>query len=207
MCLIGVLVSLAGCAGKIHYPNYYVLNIPTPAPEANVPTPVLGSAAVREFSAPRFLKAGTIVYRQTPEQLGFYEYGRWAVDPRGSVTDAFVRALQARGTFKSVHAFDGRTPSEYLVTGSLDHLEEVDQGRDVFVTVGLSAQLLDLKTGEVIWRDVYSESSRLDQHALPGLVAGMSQAAEQAVAHLASSMQDHVTQTAATSGSTNAGQQ
>jgi uncharacterized lipoprotein YmbA len=115
-CLVGALVSLVDCAGKVHYPNYYVLNIPTPAPEAVAPKPVLGSAAVPEFSAPRFLKAGAIVYRQTPEQLGFYEYGRWAVDPRGSVTDALVRAVQARGVFTSVHVFDGRIPSDYLIT-------------------------------------------------------------------------------------------
>jgi uncharacterized lipoprotein YmbA len=200
-------MGLAACAGKVRYPNYYVLNVPATVSEPVQLKPTLGSAAVREFYAPRFLRAGPIVYRQSPEQLGFYNYDRWASDPRSAVTAAFVQTLQARGVFQSVHVFDGRATSDYLVTGTLEHLEEVDQGRDVFISVGLSAQLLDLKTGNVLWRGKSSQSTRLDHRAMPGLVAGMSQAAEQAVTRLVSSMQDRVLQASASPGTRDAGRQ
>jgi uncharacterized lipoprotein YmbA len=207
VCLTGALVSLAACGSKVRYPNYYVLNVPAPAPELARPKPVLGYAAVREFSAPRFLRAGPIVYRPSPEQLGFYNYDRWAVDPRSAVTSAFVQALQARGVFQSVHVFDGRATSDYLVTGTLEHLEEVDQGHDVFISVGLSAHLLDLKTGAVLWRDTSSQTTKLERRELPDLVAGMSRAAGQAVAHLVSSMQDRLLQASASPGITDTSQQ
>lgn len=199
VCLAGGLLSLAACGGKLRYPNYYVLNVP-PAPEVIGAKPVLGSASVREFSAPSFLRAGPIVYRQSPEQMGFYEYDRWAADPRSAITSTLVQNLQARGLFESVHLFDGRATSDYLVTGTLDHLEEVDQGHDVFISVAVSAQLFDLKTGDVVWRDSSSEISKLDHHAVPSLVAGMSQAAEHAVTRLVSSMQDRLTQLSASRG-------
>lgn len=204
---VGALMSLAACGGKVRYPHYYVLNVPAPAPEISRVKPALGSAAVREFSAPRFLRAGPIVYRQSPEQLGFYNYDRWAVDPRSAVTSAFVQTLQARGLFQSVHVFDGRATSDYLVTGRLDQLEEVDKGHDVFISTSVSAQLLDLKTGDVLWRDVSSETTRLEQRAVPGLVAGMSQATEQAVTHLVSSMQDRLVQLPGSPGISDARQQ
>ena len=86
--LMTALVGLAGCSGKIRYPSYYVLNVPIPAPAANRPVPMLGSVAVRQFDAPSFLRGGPIVYRESPEQLDFYEYHRWAVDPRRAVTGA-----------------------------------------------------------------------------------------------------------------------
>jgi uncharacterized lipoprotein YmbA len=204
---LGALMSLAACGGKIRYPSYYVLNVPAPAPEPVQLKPTFGSAAVREFYAPRFLRAGPIVYRQSPEQLGFYNYDRWAVDPRSAVTAAFVQTLQARGVFQSVHVFDGRASSDYLVTGTLEHLEEVDQGHDIFIRVGLSAQLLDLKTGNVLWRGKSLQSTRLEHRAVQGVVAGMSQAAEQAVTRLVSSMQDGVLQASASPGIRDAGQQ
>jgi uncharacterized lipoprotein YmbA len=85
----GIFVILGG--GKIHYPSYYVLNLPPPPPQPAQSKPSLGSAAVRQFSAPRFLRAGAIVYRQSPEQLGFYNYDRWAVDPGSVVTSALSK--------------------------------------------------------------------------------------------------------------------
>jgi uncharacterized lipoprotein YmbA len=133
VCLPAALVSLTGCAGKIRYPSYYVLNLPAPVPQGTQPKPLLGSVAVREFRAPAFLRAGPIMYRQSTGHLDFYDYHRWAVDPRSAVTNAVVQNMQTGGAFQAVHLFDGREASDYLITGTLDHLEEVDQGHDVFV--------------------------------------------------------------------------
>src|SRR5260370_38842045 len=103
VCLTAALASLAGCAGKIRYPNYYVLNLPAPIPQATQPKPLLGAVAVREFRAPAFLRAGPIVYRQSPDQLDFYDYHRWAVDPRSAVTNAVVQNMHNTGVCQAVH--------------------------------------------------------------------------------------------------------
>ena len=192
VCLAGMLVSLTGCAGKARYPSYYVLNLPPPVPVPAQPKPLLGSVAVREFAAPAFLRAGPIVYRPSADQLDFYDYHRWALDPRSAVTNALIDGMQARGVFRSVHLFDGRGTSDYLVTGTLDHLEEIDQGHDVFIKVGVSAQLMDLRTGNVLWSDASSKTTKVERRAVPGIVAEMSDAAEGAVEHLLSSMQNRV---------------
>jgi ABC-type uncharacterized transport system auxiliary subunit len=190
----GISVILTACGGKIHYPGYYVLNLPPAAPQPAQSKPSLGSAGVRQFSAPRFLRAGPIVYRQSPEQLGFYNYDRWAVDPRSVVTSAFVQVIESRSIFESVHPSDERARSDYLITGTLDHLEEVDQGHRVFISVSISAQLMNVKTGNVVWSDASLQTKSLEDHAMAGLVAGMSQAAEQAVTTLVSSMQGRLLQ-------------
>src|SRR5580704_10444687 len=49
--LIAALICLIGCAGTIRYPNYYVLNVPASVPAKVAPKTILGSAAVREFTA------------------------------------------------------------------------------------------------------------------------------------------------------------
>src|SRR5271170_1016403 len=150
--LMTALASLSGCAGKIQYPSYYVLNVPAPPPVKGQSKPILGSVAVREFDAPAFLRGGSIAFRKSPEQLDFYNYHRWAEDPRRVVTLAMVREMQARGVFQSVDLFDGRGTPECLLTGTLDQLEEVDEGSNVSVEAGLSARLVNLRSGEVIWQ-------------------------------------------------------
>jgi ABC-type uncharacterized transport system auxiliary subunit len=104
------------------------LNLPAPVSKAKPPASMLGSVAVREFSAPRFLREGPIAYCESPEQLDFYDYHRWAEDPRRMVTLAMVHAMQAQGLFRSVDVFDGRGSPDYLMTGAIEHLEEVDAG-------------------------------------------------------------------------------
>jgi ABC-type uncharacterized transport system auxiliary subunit len=190
--LITAVVGLAGCAGKIRYPSYYALDLPAPAAAANQSAPSHGSAAVRQFDAPRFLRGGPIAYWESQDQLGFYEYHRWAEDPRRAVTAAMVRQMQARGLFQSVDVFDGRGSPECLVTGTLEHLEEVDQGANVSIEVSLSAKLINLRTGEVLWQDTSSKTTKLDRRSVPGIVAEMSRDLDDAVQHLVSSMQDRL---------------
>lgn len=190
--LMTAVISLAGCAGKIRYPSYYVLNVPSIGP-ATQSAPMLGSVAVREFEAPRFLREGPIAYRPSAEQVDFYDYHRWAEDPRRVVTAAMVQQIRARGIFQSVDMFDGRASSECLLTGTVDHLEEVDRGTNVSIEVTLSARLINLRTGEVLWQDTSAQTAELDRRSVAGIVAEMSQDLASAVGHLVSSMQERLT--------------
>src|SRR5580692_10006502 len=155
--LIGFM-ALSGCA-KVRYPDYYVLNLPNPVPASRVSGPISASVAVREFRAPQYLRQGPIVYRPESEQIAFYDYQRWAEDPRQSVTTAIVRELKQ--VFESAELYDGRAGAELLLTGSLDHLEEVDSAGSVSVEVGISAKLQNLKTGNVMWSDTSFKTSEV----------------------------------------------
>ena len=201
--LIGIaaaLACLAGCA-KIRYPNYYLLNVPAPR-SAGRPTPLLGQVAVRQFGSPAFLREGPIVYRESPERLGFYNYDRWAVDPRRAVTNAMVGELRSRGAFQSVDPYDGSTTCDWIVSGTLDHLEEVDEGADVWIEVGLSARLKSVRSGEVLWQDTSTRRVKVDQRSVPGVVAGMSRETGAAVEDLVTSMLNRLSTTASAQTST-----
>jgi len=104
------------------------------------------------------------------------------------VTAAMVRAMQARGLFQSVVVFDGRGTPEGLLTGMIDHLEEVDRGSEV----GLSAQLIDLRTGALLWQGAASNNAKLEQRSVPGMVTEMSRDVGNLVEGLVSSMQDRL---------------
>lgn len=180
-------VGLMGCA-KIRYPNYYVLNVPIPTSPSPNSAPNSGTVAVREFRAPPYLRQGPIAYRPETERIAFYDYDHWAEDPRRAVTNAVIRELQTRGIFKAAELFDGRGTPDFVMTGSLDHLEEVDTGKSVSVEVGLSATLQDLKSGEVVWSRSTLKTSTVEQHSVSGVVAEMSRDLSDAAKQLVSSV-------------------
>src|SRR4051812_15680007 len=85
---LATLMILVGC-GSVRYPNYYTLKLPAP-PDPPASENAHATLAIREFSAPAYLRQGAIVYKTSPEQIGFYDYHRWATEPSDVVTNALI---------------------------------------------------------------------------------------------------------------------
>src|SRR5215469_15851727 len=183
--MLALLFALAGCA-KVKYPAYYTLNLP-PAPDPPAQEKQT-SIAVREFQAPSYLRQGPIVYRSTPEEIGFYEYHRWAADPRKTVTSAVIEDLRANGQFSLVSTYDGRPGIEYVFSGKLEKLEEVDYEGGVNVEVALSAQITRVSTGATVWSNNVYELGRVSQRNVPGVVSQMNRTMEVAINKLLSTI-------------------
>jgi len=185
--MLATMAALTGCAGKIRYPSYYTLNIPPapdPPPEENVRT----SIAVREFQSPVYLRQGSIVYRRTPEEVGFYEYHRWAADPRAQVTSTVIDHLRASNQFSAVSSYDGRSNADYIFSGRLEKLEEVDYDGEVKVEVAISAQITRVSSGTTVWSNATSEAATVRQRNVPGVVSQMNKSMDIAMNKLLSSI-------------------
>jgi uncharacterized lipoprotein YmbA len=189
---ICALLLISGCAGKVRYPNYYALSIP-PAPQADP----LGSRqpatlAVRRFETPAYLRQGRIVYRENPDQIGFYEYHRWASDPGASITTAVIDSLRSSHLFTSIAPYASDERPDYLLTGRLERLDEIDYGGGIRVEARLSAELTNLRTGAVVWTGSASETSKVDQRHVNSVVSEMSAALQASIQRLLASMQIQV---------------
>ena len=187
--LTGVMTSvfLSGCMGKVKYPAYYRLSLAPPV-DPPAKTDALASIAVREFRAPAYLREGPIVYLTSPEQVGFYEYHRWAVDPRQTITGAIVEHLRASGNFKLVKIYDGRNDVDYVLSGRLEKLNEVDYEGSVQVEVALSAQVTDLHSGNTVWVNSAAEKSKVEGHNMSSVVAHMSNLTDRSIEELLKSL-------------------
>jgi len=181
--VLTTLMALAGCGGAVKYPNYYVLHV-APPPDPPAPESVHASLAVREFRSPAYLHQGAIVYKTSPEQVGFYNYHRWAVDPREFVTNAVADRLRASGNFTHVKPYDGRSDIDYVLSGRLEKLEEVDYDGGVKVEAAISAQMINLRTGAVVWTNTVDEVGTVGQHDVPSVVAEMNRTMERAIEKL-----------------------
>ena len=184
--MVTLLPALSGC-GRVRYPAYYTLNLRAP-PDPPAAEDVRTSIAVREFQSPGYLRQGPIVYRATPEQIGFYEYHRWAADPRALVTGAVVDHLRAGGQFAMVSMYNGRPDINYVFSGKLEKLEEVDYESGVKVEVAISAQITKVATGATVWSNAVSETGPVSQRNVPGVVSQMNRTMELAINKLLSTV-------------------
>ena len=179
---IGVF-ALVGCEGAAKYPNYYTLHVPPP-PDPPVADGIHTSLAVREFRSPSYLRQGAIVYKTSPEQIGFYNYHRWAVDPREFVTNAVEERLGASGNFARVKLYDGHSDVDYVLSGRLEKLEEIDYDGGVKVEVAISAEMINLATGATVWSNAVSETGTVGKREVPSVVAEMNHTMERAIEKL-----------------------
>jgi ABC-type uncharacterized transport system auxiliary subunit len=177
---LAVSTALVGCAGKIKYPSYYTLNLSAP-PDPPAAEGVRASVAIREFRSPAYLRRGAIVYKSSPEEIGFYNYDRWAVDPRDFVTNAVADRLRASGTFTQVKLYDGRADIDYVLSGRLERLEEVDYDGGVKVQVAISAEMTRVATGETVWSNEAIEVGTVAQRDVPSVVSEMSRTMERTI--------------------------
>ena len=178
-----VLMILSGCSGAVKYPNYYTLHVPPP-PDPPVAEGVHASLAVREFREPSYLRQGPIIYKTSPEQIGFYNYHRWAVDPREFVTNAVEDRLGASGNFARVKLYDGHSDIDFVLSGNLEKLEEIDYDGGVKVEVAISAQMVRLSTGATVWSNSVSEVGQVDKRDVPAVVAEMNRIMDRAIQKL-----------------------
>jgi ABC-type uncharacterized transport system auxiliary subunit len=181
--VVAAVIALAACGGAAKYPNYYTLHVPPP-PDPPAQEGVRASLAVREFRSPTYLHQGAIVYKTSPEQIGFYNYQRWAVDPREVVTDAVTDRLRASGNFTQVKPYDGRSDIDYILSGRIEKLEEVDYEGGIKVEVAISAQITNLTTGAEVWTNTVDEVGTVGKRDVPAVVSEMNRTMERAIEKL-----------------------
>jgi ABC-type uncharacterized transport system auxiliary subunit len=180
---LAAFAMLTGCAGRVKYPNYYTLNLPAP-PDPPAAATAHASLAIREFRAPAYLRQTAIVYRTSPEQIGFYAYNRWAMDPRDFVTNSLIERLRASGAFAHVQSYEGNRDVDYVLSGRLEKLEELDYQGGVKVQVAISAEITSIATGAIVWNNAVSEIGDVDKHDVPAVVSEMNRTMDRAIEKL-----------------------
>jgi ABC-type uncharacterized transport system auxiliary subunit len=190
ICMSACMVALlmAGCGGKIRYPHYYALDIPPAPSPAATDARLPATLAVRRFEALPYLRQGRIVYRPGPAEIGFYDYHRWAADPATTVTAAMIDSLRSSRLFSFVRPYDGQSRQDYLMSGRLERLEEIDSAGNVRVEARISAELFDLRTGETVWTGDADETSEVETRNINSVIQGMTHAVQKSISRLVASL-------------------
>jgi ABC-type uncharacterized transport system auxiliary subunit len=85
--------------------------------------------------------------------------------------------------------------AEYLLSGRLERLDELDYKNGVQVEAKLSAQLLNRKAGAVVWTGDTTTTTNVGQREVSSVVRAMDQATQKGVEQLVGDMKKQLTAT------------
>ena len=181
------LSLLSGCGGRIVYPRYYTL-VMAPGPLVKPATARFnGTLAVRKFEMAPYLRQGGIAYREAPEEIAFYDYHRWAANPAETITSAVMESIRGSQLFSFVKRYDGQN-QDYLMTGRVERLDEIDYGGQVRVQAKLTATLLNLRSGATLWTGDAAETLTVESRNINSVVTTMSEAVQKSIDRLLTSL-------------------
>jgi cholesterol transport system auxiliary component len=148
---------LAGCFfGRAPETKYYTLDYaPAPAAERLERGPYPYTVRLREPTIAEAYRRSQIVYRQSAFQMQFYSYQLWAVDPERMIGDLLFKHLRAARLFDNVSRAAESVPPDFQITCDVRAIEEYDGADKWYAHYAAEYQLLDEKTGQVLWKQLY----------------------------------------------------
>jgi ABC-type uncharacterized transport system auxiliary subunit len=157
--LISLLaLGLSGC-GASRPIKYYTVQVPAaPTPSTD---PYAVSLLVASIGGPEMFKDTPIAYRIGTNEVGTYQYSRWAEPPVEMLKGKLIRILRASGRYQSVSGLGSTAEGQFVVRGRLYEFEEVDSG-SISGLVSMEFELYERKSGRVVWSHSYSRSEPVE---------------------------------------------
>jgi ABC-type uncharacterized transport system auxiliary subunit len=180
-------VLLVGGCGAARPSKYYQLTVPgdtgaDPRGEVYPVTllmgPLLSSHLYREDH---------IVYSSGGENMGTYEYHRWAEPPTEMIQDVIFRALRSSGRFRAVYAQRSSIRGDYLLHGRLYDFKEMN-GSSMSARVSLELELRDTKTGTTVWTHLYNHDEPVSGKNVSAVVAALDRNVQRATSEFTVSL-------------------
>jgi ABC-type uncharacterized transport system auxiliary subunit len=173
--IIGLLLiaplalTLSGCGGSkpIHYYTVQLAGAPTLSTSAHPVSLLVGGIGGADI-----YRDTPIVYRIGANQVGVYQFSRWAEPPVELLKNKLIRELTASGDYQSVTGLGSNSAGQFVVRGRLYAFEEVD-GVNIAGLVSMEFELYDRKSGKILWTHFYSQSEPVQSKEIPAVVAAL----------------------------------
>jgi len=190
---VGITVLLAGLlagCGAARPSKYYQLTIPGESAQAADPAPFPVTLLIGPLRGSHLYREDQIVYSMTGENMGTYEYQRWAEPPTEMVREVLTRELRASGRYHAVDVLRSNSRGDYTLYGRLYDFKEVSGGA-LTTRVTMDFELRETKTGSTVWTHYYSHDEPADGKDIAAVVAALDRNAQRGVNEVKSSLTDY----------------
>src|SRR5713101_9205388 len=140
---------LSGC-GATRPSKYYQLTVPADPIAVEKPDAVPVTLLLGALMTSHLYREDRIVYGNGSEQLGAYEYQRWAEPPTEMIQEVLLRELRASGRYRSVNFVRSGARGDYVLSGHLYDFKEVS-GPPILARVTFELAMRDIKTASTVW--------------------------------------------------------
>ena len=180
---------LGGC-GSARPSKYYELTIPgnsAAAPDAAVyPVRLL----IGPMHASHLYREDRIVYSSHAEEMGTYDYHRWAVPPAEMLEDVLLRNLRSSGRFRDVDIERSNSRGDYVLTGHLYDFEEISAA-PLMARLTMDLQLRETRTGSTVWTHYYSYDESVEGKDVNAVVAALDKNAQKCMNEVKASLEEY----------------
>jgi len=170
-------VLLTGCAAA-RPSKYYQLTVPggdaTPAAQRS---PIGVTLLLGPLRASHLYREDHIVYSSNGENMGTYEYQRWAEPPTEMLVDVLLRDLRASGKYRAVDVLRSNSHGDYILYGRLYDFKEISAS-PMLARVTLDLELRETKTGSTVWTHYYSHDEPVSGKDISAVVAALDRNAQ-----------------------------
>jgi cholesterol transport system auxiliary component len=185
--LMGGLLS--GC-GAARPSKYYQLTVPADAGAVEKADAVPVTLLLGQLMTSHLYREDRIVYGSGAEQLGTYEYQRWAEPPAEMIQEVLLRQLRSSGRYRAVHFRRSNVRGDFALRGHLYDFKEVT-GSPVSARVTLDLEMRDLKSGATVWTHYYTRDEPANGKDVPAIVAALDKNVQRGVKEVVESLDQY----------------
>ena len=180
---------LAGC-GAARPSKYYQLTVPGDAAPAAERSPYAVTLLLGPLRASHLYREDHIVYSSSGENMGTYEYQRWAEPPTEMLVNVLLRDLRASGKYRAVDVLRSNSHGDYILYGRLYDFKEISAA-PLMTRLTIDLELRETKTGSTVWSHFYTHDEPVSGKDVSAVVAAMDRNAQRGMGEVKSSLEQY----------------
>jgi cholesterol transport system auxiliary component len=188
--VIALMVGLLSGCGAARPSKYYQLTVPADASAVEKADAVPVTLLLGQLMTSHLYREDRIVYGSGAEQLGTYEYQRWAEPPAEMIQEVLLRELRSSGRYRAVHFRRSNVRGDFALRGHLYDFKEV-AGSPVSARVTLDLEMRDLKSGATVWTHYYTRDEPTNGKDVPAVVAALDKNVQRGVKEVVESLNQY----------------
>lgn len=183
------MAFLCGC-GAARQSKYYQLTVPSDTAQVEKPGAVPVTLLLGTMMSSHLYREDRIVYGNSTEQLGTYEFQRWAEPPAEMIEEVLLRELRASGRYRAVNYRRSNMQGDFALRGRLYDFKELTGGQ-LSARVTFELEMRDLKSGATVWTHYFSHDEPVSGKDVTDVVAALDRNVQRSVAEVVASLDQY----------------
>jgi cholesterol transport system auxiliary component len=188
--IVALAVGLVNGCGATRPSKYYQLTVPPDAAAVERPDSLPVTLLLGAFMTSHLYREDRIVFGNGPEQLGTYEYQRWAEPPTEMIEEVLLRELRRSGHYRAVHVRRSNVRGDFAIRGRLYDFKEVT-GNPTSARVTFELEMRDLKSGATVWSHYYTHDEPASGKEVPAIVLSLDTNVQRGVKEVVASLDQY----------------
>jgi ABC-type uncharacterized transport system auxiliary subunit len=187
MTAIALMAGLFSGCGATRPSRYYQLTVPADAGAVEKPDTVPVTLLLGALMTSHLYREDRIVYGNGAEQMGTYEYQRWAEPPTEMIQEVLLRELRSSGRYRAVHYRRSNMRGDFALRGHVYDFKEIT-GDQMSARLTLELEMRDLKSGATVWTHYYTHDEPTSGKDVPSVVAALDKNVQRGVKEIVGSL-------------------